>query len=111
MQQPYSFRFHEHRALFASLGVLALITVMVLSEVLFKGILTGFYIGLAVAVVFTTFLCLLRPRAILCAVLIYLASSVPILWSPSYSGVVTGILLVNCIAGVLLTEGPEAFRP
>ena len=111
MQQPYSFRFHEHRALFASLGVLVLITVMVLSEVLFKGILTGFYIGLAVAVVFATFLCLLRPRAILCAVLIYLASPVPILWSPSYSGAITGILLVNCIAGVLLTEGVEAFRP
>jgi len=111
MQQPYSFRFHEHRALFASLGVLALITVMVLSEVLYKGILTGFYIGLAVAVVFATFLCLLRPRAILCAVLIYLASPVPLLWSPSYSGAITGILLVNCIASVLLTEGPEAFRP
>src|SRR5947209_1494862 len=112
MQQPdSSFRFHEHRALFASLGVLALISVMVLSEVLFKGILTGFYIGLAVALVFATFLCLLRPRAILYAVLIYLASPVPVLWSPSYSGAITGILLVNCIAGVLLTEGLEAFRP
>ena len=84
---------------------------MVLSEVLAKGILPRLYIGLAITVVFVSFLLLPRPRAILCLVLVYLASPVPILWSPSYSGLITGILLVNCIAAVLLSEGLQALRP
>src|SRR5947209_3283301 len=108
MQQP-TFSAHQHRPLFAILAVLTLITAMVLCQLFARDILQGIYVVLALLVVFSTFILLLRPRAILCAVLVYLTSPVPMMLSPSYSGLITGVLLINCLIGTLLVAGPRAF--
>src|SRR5207248_11662847 len=75
MQQP-TFSVHQHRPLFASLAVFTLITAMNLCQLFARDILQGIYVALALLVVFSTFILLLRPRAILCAALVYLASPV-----------------------------------
>ena len=87
--QQHTFSAHEHRPLFALLAVLTLITAMALCQFFAKDVLEGLYVGLALLVVFSTFLLLLKPRAILCAVLVYLTSPVPLMLSPSYSGLIT----------------------
>ena len=108
MQQP-TFSVHQHRPLFASLAIFTLITAMVLCQLFARDILQGIYVVLALLVVFSTFILLLRPRAILCAALVYLASPVPMMLSPAYSGLITGMLVINCVIGTLLTAGPRVF--
>src|SRR5436853_6186231 len=101
MQQS-TFSVHQHRPLFASLAIFTLITAMVLCQLFARDILQGIYVVLALLVVFSTFILLLRPRAILCAVLVYLTSPVPMMLSPSYSSLFTGVLHFYCVIVSLL---------
>src|SRR5947209_13261437 len=103
--QQHTFRFNDHKTLFIAVGVLLVVSVMVVSELLVKGILRDVYACLAALLVVSTFGLLLRPRAVLAVLLIYLASPAPTILTQLTSALISVILILNCFVATALA-GP-----